>query len=616
MDPNDVVGFDTEASGPVVIKPDKSTFLDVPKATLTGYSVADSQSSKYYPVDHEDLFPIPDEKTIKVHWDSLFGDTRRVIVCHNLPFDLAIIYNYYPDIQIRARLACTRTIGSMLQKSLGGNKGLRLKWLRQHYLGLPPRPNFDSVTKGRQMRSVPVEHMREYAALDASDCRELYLKWWPELCRYGGEPIWDTVEAGTLEVVEHMQRVGLPLDIEYLAKADVELTEGLRGMERAWYARWGHPIGSDDAVARCMVPAHWPPGRRTKTGKYSVDSDMMAKAATNAVTEAGCQAAKERIRYTKMAKMKDAFTSGLVQTAVQYNDRRLHPSWNQTGALTGRYTVSDPNVQQFPSNAEDWVPNIKAAIHAPDGYMILCGDYSQIELRLAAHLSDDPLWLQAYKGGVDVHQQTADAIGCTRQEAKVYNFRLLYGGTAWAIHKELEISIEEATERVESFWGAHSVLQQWLYDCWCYAQKRGVVYTILGRPVPIPHTKEVWAQMAASYMKLYGMSYAKAEKKVHAHLRNRSGNAPIQGSNADLTKASTLKLFRTWQEKGWIKAGERGIANIIANEHDSIVCEVHKSVAEEAAHDLKNIMESIHSLNVPLIADVHMGPTWAAAKGK
>jgi DNA polymerase-1 len=594
-----LVAFDTETDS---LEHDRSA---------VGFSVATRPDVGYYVETRSTKFA---DDTLAVVFEKLDrGDVQ--VVAHNAKFDIQVLANHGVDLwdsRWRApwRAAAqdgsyylTRFHCSMLAAftAMSDEPAFGLKPLVAKHLGYK-MTQFSAFSAWGSTRAIPLGVMAPYAVDDVCQLFELWTRViFPKLS--SDEKffrIYLNLEIPTLWTLVRLERRGFRIDrrkIEELASVfDAEIA--------ASFATISEIVGVDGEGLNITSPkwlsdvfvtqrAWWPPLRgdeRGKSGNYSVDSRHLEAWANNEeknVPLVGQRVAAELLRYRKFGKLRSTYTDGLLACADRYD--RIHSSFNQMGARTGRWSSSNPNLQNIPARSKEG-KQIREAFVAGDGYVLIVADYSQIELRLMAHFSQDPNMLRIYREGGDIHQMTADACQCERSYAKGINFGLLYGMGPSKLAVQLGIPESDARSYIKQYFGFYtrvSVFQDASAD---FARSHGYVPTLLGRRRYLPdiHSRDK------------GLAAAAARQAV---------NTRIQGSAADLIKLAMRDCLKTVEERKML-----GLIEPISQVHDELIYEVRADVVDDALQIIRGSMESAAKLRVPLVADPHVAMSWGDAK--
>ncbi len=382
------------------------------------------------------------------------------------------------------------------------------------------------------------------------------------------------------------------LDVAYLKALSLEVEAELRRLEEEVFRLAGHPfnLNSRDQLEKVLFDELGLPaiGKTEKTGKRSTSAAVLeALRHVHPIVE-------HILQYRELAKLKGTYIDPL-PALVHPKTGRLHTRFNQTATATGRLSSSDPNLQNIPVRTP-LGQRIRRAFVAEEGWVLVALDYSQIELRVLAHLSGDENLIRVFQEGQDIHTQTAswmfgvppEAVdSLMRRAAKTINFGVLYGMSAHRLSGELAIPYEEAVAFIERYFQSYPKVRAWIERTLAEGRERGYVETLFGRRRYVPDlTSRV--------------------KSVREAAERMAFNMPVQGTAADLMKLAMVKLFP--------RLGELG-ARMLLQVHDELVLEAPKDRAEEVAQEAKRIMEGVWPLKVPLEVEVGMGEDWLAAKG-
>ncbi len=452
--------------------------------------------------------------------------------------------------------------------------------------------SFAEVTGGKgAFDAVEVDRATEYAAEDAeatlllADKLTERLSAEPEL-----EQLVETVELPLSRILAQMALRGVALDTASLQAMSAEALEQLREIEIEVQreAGWEVNLNSPKQLQKLLFDdLGLTTGRKTKTG-FSTDADVLADLAIEHPMVASI------VEYRTLAKLKNTYMDAL-PALVNPDSGRVHTSYNQAVTATGRLSSSDPNLQNIPIRTE-MGRRIRAAFIAPRGRLLLSADYSQVELRVLAHLSRDPVLLDAFKDGQDVHQRTASEVfGISPEEvsaeqrrvAKAVNFGVIYGQTDWGLSRQLRIPKHVAGQYIESYFERYAGVQAFMDQTIEEARVSGVVMTLLGRRRPVPEINS-----RRRNARMY------AERVVR--------NTPIQGTAADLMKLAMINVHRRLHEL-------QLDAPMILTVHDELVIEVRPEQADEVAKVVEHVMAHVIELDVPLKVDTGIGDNWAAA---
>jgi DNA polymerase-1 len=451
------------------------------------------------------------------------------------------------------------------------------------------RPELGSVAEGMVE---PPEAVMRRAAGEATLVKDLKDALFPKLQEAGLLPLFETIEMPLIEVLASMEMAGFRVDGDQLRELGKELETQLGQLESRIFALAGGPfkINSPKQLADVLFQRlQLRPLKRTKTG-YSTDMEVLQQLARTHELPA------EVMSYRSLAKLKSTYVDVLPQL-VEPQTGRVHTSFNQTVAATGRLSSSEPNLQNIPVRTEVG-QRIRRAFIAKKGHWLVSADYSQIELRVLAHLSEDQALITAFAAGVDVHRATAAAIfGVApdavtpdmRRRAKAINFGIIYGMSPYGLASDLGISQEEAALYIDRYFEMHQGVKAFIGRTVREARKRGFITTLWGRRRAIPELQ----------------SPNQAVRQLGERL---AVNSPIQGSAADLIKVAMIAIFRRLRAEGLN-------TKMILQIHDELLFEVPEAELEEAKRVATEEMERAASLRVPLKVDLGVGTNWAEAHG-
>ncbi|MBC7321135.1 DNA polymerase I [bacterium] len=399
--------------------------------------------------------------------------------------------------------------------------------------------------------------------------------------------LYSRIELPLTRVLASMELKGVLIDVDYLQELSKVLEVSLSQIEREIYNLAGEVfnINSPKQLAYILFEKlKLPPVKKTKTG-YSTDAEVLTQLATEN------EICVKLLEFRELTKLKSTYVDALPKLINPYTGR-LHTTFSQTSTSTGRLASSEPNLQNIPIRSEIG-KEIRRAFIASKGYKLISADYSQIELRVLAHLSGDPLLIEAFENGVDIHSQTAvkilgikpeDVTPNLRRLAKTINFGIIYGMSDYGLSKELGIHKREAKEYIENYFNTYRVVKDFLESLKETAREKGYVTTIFNRRRYIPQIK----------------SNNKTERELGERL---AINTPIQGSAADLIKLAMVNLYRVLREKNLP-------ADILLQIHDELLVEVREDVVDEVAQIVKETMENAYPMRVPITVDVKVGDNW------
>jgi len=573
--------FDTETTG-----------LDPRSAELVGISISlQAHEAFYIPVGHRYL-GMPDQLPREAVLDRLrpaFGNPAIRKVGQNLKFDLQVLAT--AGLEVQGSWCDTMLCSYLLNPSRGGHG---LDALAQEHLN-HKMISYDEVTGSGKNRicfsEVEVEKATRYAAEDADATWLLHEKLLPMLQEQGLEKLLFELEMPLMEIMTRMEQHGVLLDLGYLAELGNGFGQRMQELEKRIIELAGGPFNLNSPkqleevlFERLGLQA----GKKTKgkTGR-STDNEVLT-----GLTEEH-EIAKLLLDYRGLAKLKSTYTDALAKLTDRQG--RVHTSYNQAVTATGRLSSSDPNLQNIPIRTDEG-RRIREAFIAPAGSCILAADYSQIELRVLAHLSADPVFCDAFSQDEDIHTRTASEVfglfpemvtSEMRRQAKTINFGIIYGQGAFSLAKQLGVARNVAEKFIAAYKERHSGAIAFLDSCIASAKETGYVTTILGRKLPI-------ADITSS------------NGNLRSFAERNAINYPIQGSAADIIKQAMLGVDRAIRAEGLQ-------SRLIMQVHDELVFEVLETELEQMQALVNREMSQAVALKVPLKVDIQWGKNWSEA---
>ncbi len=453
------------------------------------------------------------------------------------------------------------------------------------FADLAPRSNQADATFAR----VPLADATAYAAADADMTLRLHEWMVPQLDPLGLRKLYEEVELPLVEVLAEMERTGVRVDRRRLEGLSDEMEKELDRLTGTIHALAGREFNIDSPkqlAALLFEEMKLPHGRRTKTG-WSTDMEVLDELASQ-----GHELARRLLEYRSLSKLKSGYVDAL-PGLVDPRSGRIHTTYSQTAASTGRLASSEPNLQNIPIRTEEG-RKIRAAFVAPEGSVLVSADYSQIELRILAHLAQDPVLLDAFRARRDIHAETAARVFEVapeqvtqemRRQAKAINFGIIYGMGAFGLAAQLEIKTRDAEAIIAGYYDRYPSIKAFLDGLVEEARKTGQVTTMLGRIRPIPdiHSRN---------------------PNLRGFAERTAKNTPIQGSAADMMKVAMIRV------RGALAAAGLA-ARMILTVHDELVLEVPEAEVERAAAAAKEGMEGALPCTVPIEVDLKYGRNWA-----
>ena len=470
-----------------------------------------------------------------------------------------------------------------------------LEKLATHYLHQAPISYQEIAGKGKQaktMNKIAIEKVASYACQDAALALQLAEILWPKVVEANLETLYQEIELPLIEVLADMEMWGVKVDAQQLAEISAELEEAMQRLEKKIFSLCGltFNLNSPQQLSRVLFEIMGlPPSRKTKvTRGYSTGTAVLEELAKK------YPIARDILEYRQLAKMKNSYAEALPKL-INSHTGRIHTSYNQTVAATGRLSSSDPNLQNIPIRGE-WGQRFRKAFVPEPGHLFLSADYSQIELRVLAHLSRDPALIKVFQDERDIHTETANRVFATnlldkaeqRRRAKIINFSIIYGASAFSLARELGTTPGEAQKFIDLYFQQYPEVKNFLHNSIQQAEKQGYVQTLFGRKRPVPELKHKNPQIR------------QAGERIAL-------NTPIQGTAADLIKKAMINIWREIKKRNLR-------SKMILQVHDELVFEVPDSEVEVMAQLVKEKMENVFPLVVPLRVHLAWGINWAETK--
>lgn len=578
----ELFAFDTE-----------TTSLEYMQAQLVGVSFAiEPGEAAYVPCGH-DYMGAPEqisrERLIEL-LKPLLEDESRKKVGQNLKYDKNVLANY--DIDLRG-IEFDTMLESYSLDSIGSRHDMDS--LAQKYLGVKTTKFEDIAGKGaKQLRfnQIKLEDAAPYAAEDADITLRLHQTLWAKLEGISGpEKIFNTLEMPLVSVLSRIERNGALVDGNVLGLQSVELSDRLTELEKQAFELAGEEFNLSSPKQLGVIlfeKLELPVIKKTPKGAPSTAEAVLQELALD------YELPQVLMEYRGLAKLKSTYTDKLPQM-IDPASGRIHTSYHQAVTATGRLSSSDPNLQNIPIRTEEG-RRVRQAFIARKGYKMLAADYSQIELRIMAHLSGDDGLVSAFAEGLDVHKATAaEVFGVEletvtvemRRRAKAINFGLIYGMSAFGLAKQLDIGRYEAQEYIDTYFERYPGVQEYMDRVRAQAHDDGYVETLQGRRLYLPEIN--------------------ASNKMKQQAAERTAiNAPMQGTAADIIKAAMIAVDKWLME-------EKIDALLIMQVHDELVLEVADADVEKVSAKLCELMEGAATLNVPLLVEAGVGDNWDEA---
>jgi DNA polymerase-1 len=572
----------------------ETTSLDYMAARIVGVSFAvTAGEAAYVPLAHD--YPgAPDQldrEQVLEKLRPLLENKDIYKIGHNIKYDRNVLENH--DITLSGI-----RFDSMLESYVLDSTATRhnMDAVALKYLG-HTNIKFEEVAgKGVNQLSfnqVPLETAAPYAAEDADITLQLHAAMWPKLSAQPAlEKIYNEIEMPLVTVLSDMERAGVVIDTDMLAQQSAELAKRISELEQAAHSEAGQPfnLGSPKQIQELLYDKlKLPVLAKTPKGAPSTAESVLQELAQDYPLP------RLILEYRSFSKLKSTYTDKLPQQVCPETGR-VHTSYHQAVAATGRLSSSDPNLQNIPVRTEEG-RRIRQAFVARPGYLLLAADYSQIELRIMAHLSSDEGLLQAFSAGEDVHRATAaEVFGVVpeavtseqRRSAKAINFGLIYGMSAFGLAKQLGIARGAAQEYIDLYFARYPGVYAYMETTREQAREQGYVETVFGRRLYLPDIKARNGQRRAG-----------AERTAI--------NAPMQGTAADIIKRAMIDLH------AWLATDTGLDMTMIMQVHDELVFEVAESDIDAARAPIMAHMNGAADLKVPLLVDIGVGVNWDEA---
>ncbi|HKP85962.1 MAG TPA: DNA polymerase, partial [Blastocatellia bacterium] len=407
----------------------------------------------------------------------------------------------------------------------------------------------------------------------------------------GLERVYLDIELPLVEILFEMERIGVRIDTAALEKAGAEMELEIARLTSEIYKLAGQEfnINSTVQLGEVLEKLNFDVGRKTKTGRISTSADVLEELA------AKYELPRLILEYREIAKLKSTYVDALPKL-INPRTGRVHTTLNQAVTSTGRLSSTNPNLQNIPIRKESG-RRIRAAFVASPGYVLMSADYSQIELRLFAHLTSDPVMTEAFNKGEDIHARTARAVfgAKTKQQeaesrrlAKIVNFAIAYDVGPFGLAARTGLSRAEAKKAIEDYYETYTGVRRYMEKTPEEVRETGLVRTVFGRIRPIPDINN-------------------RNHNLRARAEREAINAPLQGTAADLVKMAMIRVHERLNR-------ERLGARMILQVHDELLIEVPKAEVERARKVVREEMESVYPLAVPLVVDIGIGQNWMEAK--
>ena len=607
--------IDTATSQGFVAIDTETSSLNAAHAELVGISMAiEAGKACYIPLRHRPvhadggggLLDVVDESKAPHQIDfpeamallkEMFENPSVLKIGHNLKYDSHVLSRTVNGGIALASCDDTMCLSFVLDAGRVERHGL--DFLAGHWLGIETIKYEDLCGKGVKQipfSAVDLAPACDYAAEDADISLRLWMMLKPRLAREGVASVYERLERPIISVLAGMEAEGIQVDAAILHRLSNDFATRIVALESDIHALAGttfnvaSPKQLGDILFEQMGLQG---GKKSKTGAYSTGADILEDLAAQ-----GIEIAQKVLDFRQLSKLKSTYTDALT-ASIHPTSKRVHTSFSMVGASTGRLSSSDPNLQNIPIRTAEG-RSIRTAFIALDGHKLISADYSQIELRLVAHVAGEQSMLTAFKDGVDIHAQTASEVfqipladmdAETRRRAKAINFGIIYGISAFGLARQLSIPQGEARDYINAYFERFPGIRGYMDRMKAQAKEAGYVETLFGR-------------------RLYINGLKSSNPAMRGFAERQAINAPIQGSAADIIKRAMARLPAAVKASGLS-------AKMLLQVHDELIFEVPNHQADDAVKLITGVMETAHqptlTLDVPLIAEAGIADSWADA---
>lgn len=571
------VCFDTETTGtePLTSK-------------IVGMSFAFQKGEAWY-------VPLPESReeavAVMEKFRPVFENPDRLFIGQNIKFDMLVIRRY--GLEIKGKLFDTMLAHYLIEPE--GRRNMDL--LSEQFLNYQPVPITTLIgKKGKNqgsMRDVPLEKIKEYAAEDADITLQLKEQFLPLLKERGVEKVFYEIENPLVKVLADMESEGIRLDTGALEEFSRTLETELAQVERSVYEQAGikFNLASPKQLGEVLfdkLRLEESP-QKTRTGQYATGEDILQKLAHKH------KIIEDILRYREFSKLKSTYVDAL-PLLINTETGRLHTTFNQAVAVTGRLSSNNPNLQNIPIRTERGREVRKAFVPRSKDYLILSADYSQIELRIIAAISGDRHMIEAFKRAQDIHTTTAakvyriameEVTPAMRRNAKSVNFGIIYGVSAFGLAENIGVSRTEAKELIDTYFAEYPFIRDYMAGQVKFAKANGYVQTLLGR--------KRWLRDINS-----------SNSVVRGYAERNAINMPIQGTAADMIKLAMIDIHQAFVQKGYR-------SKMVLQVHDELVFDAHKEEIDEIKPLILEKMKNALPLDVPIEAEIGVGENWLEA---
>jgi len=575
-----VVSFDTETDS-----------LHPVEANLVGMSFSVKENSGWFlPLQSRGLFSdeYPDPAISLPLVKPVLEDSKIKKIGQNIKYDLLVLKR--AKIELRGIYFDTMIASYLLNPS---ERRHNMDDLAEKYLNYKTITFKELTGTGKNaipLAEVPLDKLAEYATEDADITFRLYKLFKPMLDGQNLTELFETIEMPLLSILAEMEYTGVKIDTAHFEKMKKIIIEKVHDVEKSIYALAGQEFNinsTKELSAILFDKLKLKTAKKTKTG-FSTDIQVLE------TLKGSHEIIDDLISYRTLSKLHSTYIDSLPKL-ISPSTRRIHTSYNQTVTATGRLSSSDPNLQNIPIR-DEFGGQIRKGFVPEKGFLLMSADYSQIELRLAAHYSNDSNMISAFRDKIDIHSMTASSVfgvsineitPVMRRQAKIINFATIYGVSPYGLSQQAEISMKDAAEFIKKYFETYPGFRTYIDSTIEFAKEHGYVQTLMGRKRPVP------------------------EITSETHFRKEGAeriaiNTPIQGTSADMIKIAMINIAEEMTSK---KLRSRMIMQV----HDELVFEVHEDEKETMENLVRDKMENALKLNVPIVVEIGIGKNWEEA---
>lgn len=572
------VAFDTE-----------TTSLDALNADLVGIAFSFEATKAFYvplPLDRAQAIEILEE------FRGFFSSTEIQKIGQNLKYDIKVLMQY--GIQVNAPLFDTMIAHYLINPDMRHN----LDILSETYLNYTPQPIEELIGKKgknqKTMQDVDLDMVKEYAAEDADVTLQLKQCFEPLLVETKTIDLFNDIEIPLVKVLADMESEGIALDISFLTTLQEQLQQDIDTLQHSIFLEAGEEfnLASPKQLGEILFEKlliGGPKPKKTKTGQYATGEEILSNLSKENLI------VQNILQWRSLIKLQNTYVEALPKQ-VDPKTNRIHTEYMQAVASTGRLSSNNPNLQNIPIRTKTGRAIRKAFVPRNQDYLLLAADYSQIELRIIAALSQEDNMIEAFNKGLDIHSATAakvfnipleEVTKEQRSHAKTVNFGIIYGVSAFGLSNQTNLTRAQSKELIDAYYNSYPKLKNYIANQVDFARDNGYVQTILGRR---RYLKDINSQNAM----------------VRSAAERNAVNAPIQGSAADIIKIAMINIHQKLATENWK-------SKMLLQVHDELVFDAHKEELEDLKIMVKDQMQNAFSLQIPLVVDLGVGQNWLEA---